>query len=144
MKSILTSIAVIFSVVVLTSSCNDDKESSPSNPIVGTWVLETITMSGCDDDDENGNFSLGCTATTCSKVTTTKDGKFSSSTTLGGITVNDNGTYAVSGNSLEICVDNGTDCSTTQFQLSNSNNNLTMKETDEETGCLTTAVYKRG
>ena len=144
MKSILKSVVVIFSIILLTASCNDDKESSPSNPIVGTWVLETITMSGCDDDDENGSYSLGCTATTCSKVTTTKDGKFSTSTTLGGVTVNDNGTYSVTGNSLAICVDNGTDCSTTEFLLSSNNNNLTMKETDDETGCLTIAVYKRG
>lgn len=144
MKSSLTLVAVIFSVSLFTSSCNDDKESAPPNGIAGTWVLSSMSLTGCDDDDENGSANTTCTPTNCSKITATKGGQFTVNITIGGFNETETGTYKVSGSTLEICDNAGADCSATQFQLSNSNNTLTLKETDDETGCLVTAVYKRG
>jgi hypothetical protein len=143
MKSLVTSFAVLFSIVMVTSSCNDDKDSSPSNPIVGTWVMESVTLSGCDDDEDNGEYELGCTNTTCSKVTVSKNGGFTSTTTFGGQTETDNGTYEITGNKIEICTDGGTDCSISDFQLSDGDKKLTMKEIDEDSGCLMNVIYKK-
>lgn len=143
MKSLSTSFAVFFILVILISSCNDDKESSPSNPIVGTWVMETVTLEDCDDQEDNGDYEVGCTAAACSKVTTTKDGKFTSTITIEGVTESDHGTYEVNGSEIEICSDGGTDCSTSEFQLTNNNKTLTLSEVDDESGCRMTAVYKK-
>jgi hypothetical protein len=143
MKSLTTSLVVLFIITLLTSSCKDDNDSSPSSPIVGTWFLESVTLSGCDDDEDNGEYEIGCTNTTCSKVTVTKSGGFTSTTILGGVTETDNGTYEITGDKIEICTDGGTDCSISDFQLSDGNKKLTMKEIDEESGCMATAIYKK-
>lgn len=143
MKSLVTSIALLFIAVMVISSCDDDKDSSPSNPIVGTWVMESLTLSDCDDEEDNGIYDVNCTATTCSKVKTTKDGKFTSTITIQGITETDHGTYEIVGDEIEICGDGGTDCDTSGFELTDNNKKLHLIAIDEESGCVTSAVYKK-
>ena len=143
MKSILKSIILSWTLSVAIISCNNDKDPVAVNPLVGTWVMERIEITGCTDNDENGEYTLGCTADNCSKVTVAANNAFISTITLLGVTETDTGTYLIMGNDVEICANGGTECSTSEFILLENNQKVRFTEVHGSSGCITKAWYKR-
>lgn len=145
----------IFVSLFLLSSCSKDK---PDTTFEGTWLLQASENRNCNNANENNEkddnfvFSTPCdnplrplcryeqyifTGTTYNR---------SSSTTLIGIPFsgNDEGTYTISENILTLCEERGSgeqDCKV--FEYSISENTMSLKFQNAETGCLEIDYYSK-
>lgn len=136
----VSALVLVFFIVLSTFSCNDD--AVPSDPIVGTWIVTNFTTSECPDEDDNGTEYLTCNSTYCNKLTFTGDGKWKQTFTGSGSTITENGTYKLNSNEIETCNNNGTNCSTREFQLIDDNKKLIVTASRED-GCIAEVRYRK-
>jgi hypothetical protein len=134
-----------YSLLILTflANCKDDEPQISTNPLVGTWVMESIAYSGCNDPEENGSIQTTCTSVNCSKIVMTSEGVFKVVLVLNSTPAEDAGTYLVMGDVIEICVLGGTECSNMSYKLLDNNSRLKFTETDGDTGCTSVVIYKK-
>lgn len=140
---ILTALTLISSV----SSC-----TKPEKKIVGTWTLNSIIESNCDDPSLNGpntNLSTNCDNTTeefCYETTIVfrDDNTFKENRRIVlpdqeiDDMETDGGTYTYDGTLLEICyTQNSQYCETIEFII-DGDLATTTYPADEFTGCVTT------
>jgi len=131
------------SLITLLANCKDDELPVSSNPLVGTWVMESIAISGCNDPEEDGSVSAICTTSTCSKIIMTREGAFTVSIILNNTPNEDTGTYLVMNDVIEICVQGGISCSNVVYELFDDNKRLKFTDVDGASGCTTETVYKK-
>ena len=121
-------------------SCKDDKVNPSVSPLVGTWQLTAMNVTGCSNG-ENTSASYGCADNFCMKITMDKNGGYKVQTTLLGDLETDTGTYIEVDGSLEVCVNQGTECSSTELSMASDKKSFTLTDTDGATGCVTVSPF---
>ncbi|MBO3698592.1 DUF5004 domain-containing protein [Roseivirga sp. E12] len=133
-RSILKRIGGLLLIVLLINACDNEPSTTPEDDgseLVGVWTVTSAVAANCDDANENGSFGTVCTTTDCLKVEFKSDGTFVSTDLEDGVTVNNNGTYSVSGDQLTIT--EGMDVQVATFEIQNGT--LTLQGNETETGC---------
>jgi hypothetical protein len=122
----------LFSLVFLTfvlASCGDDDESTPTQPdIVGIWYVTSEVYSGCDDPSDNSDETYACDANECYSITFTTTQRVRILYTIADdIIIDLNGTYTISGNTINVCLDGSCE----DITYSGDENNLTLSGNDD-------------
>ncbi|WP_339795414.1 hypothetical protein [uncultured Imperialibacter sp.] len=142
MNRIRTSLFTLAAAATLFfTGCKDDNGDA-SSPLVGTWTLVKTDISGCTNGG-NGTSTFTCDDANCLTITMKADNSYQMKTLVNGGVTNDNGTYLLMGDNLEVCRSNGTVCSNGDFALNTATKSFTLTEVDGATGCTRVTTYKK-
>ncbi len=136
MKRLLFPLLMISPLLFI--QCGDDEpgeeEVDHLAPLVGSWMMTSITNSGCTNADENGTFDANNSYSIL--VTITADGTYT--VTQCGV-VDETGTVSdVTADSFLFCETGVTDCTPDTYVL--SGNTITVTTTDDESPGCTVAL----
>jgi hypothetical protein len=109
-------------------SCKDDETISP---IVGTWIIVSAKFTECADGS-NSAITYWCEPENCSKQTYTADGKLIFEDLVKGVTTLLEGTYTISGNTINV---------NTNFQGNPMTSTYTFTVTENSLSLSTPAPY---
>lgn len=129
-------IILVFLTGIACLSCTNNTSTSL---LLGTWMLTSEEVVGCDDSAEIYQENIPCSDSICFKVTFSRDGKMQVDVTMGGATNSWNETYSVKDNKISICGPNGCRDQGT-FNISEAQ--LMLADTLEQ-GCLKKEYYKK-
>lgn len=139
MKTSLFSLAVAATLLLV--GCKDD-DGTTTDPLVGTWTLIKVDVSGCTDGG-NGSTNFSCTDANCLTISMKADNSYTMKTLVNGGVTNDNGTWLKMGDNMEICRQNGTVCANGDFALNSTAKTFTLTYVDGASGCTTVNTYKK-
>jgi len=129
MKAILT-LKMLFIILLgfcILPGCGDDDDDDGPNAIVDTWTGTEIAFSECTDPTDNGTSTgdeVGLT------IQFASGGSYTVTFTDPDGTDTETGTYTVTGSSVSICENGGTDCNA--FEWSISGDILTLSGSDND------------
>lgn len=117
----LSTIPILISVITLTvimASCgDDDDDDSGADSIVGSWRLETFSLTECANSPDLIDFQCG----NCISHEFKSDGTFDSRITIPAeLDSAISGTYTLNGNTLTACDQSG-NCDDSTIELSGDN-----------------------
>jgi len=110
------------------------------NPIIGTWVIESVDRQNCSD-----NSFEGMVYDTSYGVEFTLVGTIVLSFTESGKITTEKGTYFITGDSLKQCSNENEleYCEVTTFRVSGNSLILRSSEQEEDSGCDVITSFKR-
>ena len=124
--------------------CGVDEDTVRAD-ITGTWTLEQITRSSCDNADDSGTESLTCSTASCIQLILTDSGTYFLETTMSGLVSSDNGPFTLMGSDLELCSeadeDGPSQCEA--FAVTLDGNALVLTSSDKIEGCFQRNRYAR-
>ncbi|WP_424961230.1 hypothetical protein [Ekhidna sp.] len=132
MKKIILLLSVVALIWVM--GCKDDDES---DSFVGTWVAQTLTVSGCDDPNRNGTSNLQC-SDACYRLTLQGNGDFSYQQ---GFTVQ-SGFWVLDGK-LKLCSDEEGETVCDEYMADLAQSSLILTTDSTSAGCVSTYVFLR-
>lgn len=111
-KNYTASSILIFTILLIISSCGDDDEEG----IVGEWRSESFSITGCSDGSSDiVNFPCGG----CFTNEYNSEGGFSGRILIpGSLDSTYVGIYTIDGDMLTTCDENGANCETVMFTIS--------------------------
>ena len=94
-------------VLIGITSCGKDKEEENRDNLIGSWTATVLISSECEDPEDNGDETLGCTDSNCIKylfsVDSTGVQRFIKRVTANGVTISESGIFSVGETRIEFC-----------------------------------------
>jgi hypothetical protein len=122
------------------AGCDGEDETPPS--IVGEWTLVSEAATGCRDPLDNYSENIPCTATDCTRVTFTADGRLTITLIQAGVTETESGTYTITGDRLTMCFPAPVGCDD-PVTIKVERTRLTLTYVSATDGCTETQVLSR-
>lgn len=126
--------------ILFLNACNkEDEELTKRNEsnIVGEWTVISIESTNCTNDTNNGKANKVCSSTDCLSYIFSKDNgsTFIRRNLINGITINQSGTYDVDTDKVTFCMEEEEGKQCWKASLTLSSTNMTLTQTNSDTGC---------
>jgi len=143
-----TSLAFLIILGTVIVSCKkDDISKENSNNILGTWEAKSKAKTNCTSDSDNSLETLICNSTTCLTYIFEKDTSgnqlYTIKTVKDGIETNESGDFKISGDKLELCVEEEDNITCTSYNLRIDNSTLDIYTNDSDTGCKDELILEK-
>lgn len=129
---------LVVSGILLTISCKDEETTSSSDhPLKGKWYIQNIAYSGCTSSEDN----FDCTSADCLKIEIDANGYYTFTSLVNGASTVDHGSCRIMGSDVEICKNEGTNCTTYELVHEQGAFYFATVDHDPVTNCITTTTY---
>lgn len=139
---------VLFSMSILIISligCNKKELEDNRTEIIGTWIANFETFSGCDDPGPGMDIQreVSCTDNDCITYTFQDDGVYFAEFTVEGDNFGEQGTYSLDIDEITLCIeDDGENiCNGGDYDVSGLS--LSFSFVDPETGCTVFRTFDK-
>ncbi len=124
-------------------SCNKKEVEENNQFIVGSWVANFETISGCSDVASDIQQEIGCSDTYCIEFTFEQGGIYTANITNEDGTLGEQGTFTLDIDNISLCEEDEGEIFCKGGPYSVNPTTLTFSTTDIDTGCVTTWTFEK-
>lgn len=141
MKQLILTITLLSLVTLF--SCNKKELEENNQFIVGTWVANFETITGCLDPDMDIQHEVSCTDTYCIEFTFDGDGVYTANILTEDGQLGEQGTYTLNVDDISLCQEDEGEifCKGGSYDISPTS--LTFTTTDTDSECMTTWTFEK-
>ena len=119
-------------VILISISCSEDDRS---DSLIGTWVAESIVVTGCSDESRNGTELVECNDS-CYRLVLESSGDYSFQREFS----TEVGTWDA-GDRLRLCQDEEGEIVCEEFNIDFAQINLILSTDSTSSGCVTSFIF---